>query len=52
MKEKFPSCDELIAHDMNIDEWIYIANYFDIPVFEELFGKIKGVIESLHAEQK
>lgn len=39
----FPSLDDLLKNDFNIDEWIHTANYCGIPVLEEFFGRIKEV---------
>ena len=47
MRKELPSCNDFLSHDMCIDEWLHISTYCDIPVFEELFSKIKVAIESL-----
>lgn len=43
MRFKLPSLDEMIQLEMNVDEWLHIATYFNIPVFIHLFTELHTV---------
>lgn len=45
MRKTLPTVDMLIEQEMNIDEWIHITDYFNIPVFIDLFTKLKKSLE-------
>lgn len=45
MRMKLPKCDDLIANEMCIDEWLHIANYFDIPIFVKLFTELQLALQ-------
>jgi hypothetical protein len=44
MRKELISVDKLITDEVNIDEWIHICNYFDIPYFEACFKEIRSVL--------
>lgn len=43
---EYLSCDELLEHEMNIDEWIAVCDYCDIHCLLQLFTGIKTELEN------
>lgn len=39
-----PDADTLIQHETDFDELLYVADYFNIPVFIDLFTKLKNAM--------
>ena len=44
MRKQMVSVDKLIKTEINIDEWIHICDYFDIPYFENFFKQIREIL--------
>jgi hypothetical protein len=41
MLRKLPTLEILVENEFNLDEWIYITDYLNIPFFQKFFEKIK-----------
>lgn len=44
MRKQLININELTSTEINIDEWIHICNYFDIPYFEKFFREMKAIL--------
>lgn len=48
MLKKFPSCDDLIRHEMNVEEWLHVSHYFNIPILMQFFMDIQKILEDIN----
>ena len=45
MRKEFPTVDTMINQEMDINQWLHISDYFDIPIFSDFFRKIKNILD-------
>lgn len=45
LKKKYPSDDMIVENETNVDEWIYICDYFDIPCLLDYFKQLHDCLE-------
>lgn len=46
VEQKFPDADMIIKNEIDVVQWSYISNYFDIPCLFEYFSLIEKTLKS------
>lgn len=49
IKRQYPSAEEIVNNDVDLNQWIYVCDYIGLDLFKNLFEKIRDVINHFNS---